>query len=149
MPYSLFCQILAYITSFNELSPISEKDLFDLAYISTNIPMVERLNISGITFVDSINDSFFLPDALDNDIKIMINKFIRAIEYHTKNMLLLPTKIEHIKIVSLLNTSFFNNCKENNVFQYNYRYYKAPEQLKKHGERLQNQIRSPICECCF
>ncbi|KAI8063418.1 uncharacterized protein B0P05DRAFT_581120 [Gilbertella persicaria] len=98
--------------------------------MSSNLPMVERLNISGIDFVDSTNNACFLPDALDNDVINLINKFIRAIEYHTKDMLLLPTKIEHINIVSLLNTSFFNNCKENDVCQYSYQYYEAPEQLK-------------------
>ncbi|KAI7867049.1 hypothetical protein BDF14DRAFT_1727253 [Spinellus fusiger] len=106
-------------------------------------------NISGITFVDSINDSFFLPDALDNDITSMINRFIRAIEYHTKDMLLLPTKIEHINIVSLLNTSFFNNCKENNVFQYNYRYYKAPEQLKNMENDFKIKYVVPFVNAAF
>ncbi|RCH99077.1 hypothetical protein CU097_008800 [Rhizopus azygosporus] len=35
--------ILAYITSFDELSPITEENLFNLAYISGNLSIVERL----------------------------------------------------------------------------------------------------------
>ncbi|KAG2234747.1 hypothetical protein INT48_000096, partial [Thamnidium elegans] len=97
--------MLAYITSFDELSPISEEDLFSLGYMSS---MDERLKISGVMFVDSVNDGCFLPDALDNDITSMINKFHinnkLATEYHTKDMLLSPTKIEHINIVTLLNS---------------------------------------------
>ncbi|KAI8641759.1 hypothetical protein BD408DRAFT_432989 [Parasitella parasitica] len=49
--------ILAYITSFDELSPINEENLFNMAYISSNLPIVERLNISGIAFANSTNDS--------------------------------------------------------------------------------------------
>ncbi|KAG1174573.1 hypothetical protein G6F70_000994 [Rhizopus microsporus] len=141
--------ILAYITSFDELSPITEENLFNLTYMSGNLSIVERLSISGITFVNSTNDSCFLPNALENDVTNMINKFTRAVEYHTKDMLLLPTKVEHINIVSLLNTSFYNNCKESDVCQYNYRYYEAPEQLKNMENDFKIKYVAPFVNAAF
>ncbi|OBZ81352.1 hypothetical protein A0J61_10599 [Choanephora cucurbitarum] len=141
--------VLAYITSFDELIPITEENLFDLAYMSSNLPITERLNMSGIAFANSISDGCFLPEALDDDVTNMINKFTRAIEYHTKSMLLSPTKIEHINIVSLLNTSFFNNCKESDVCQYNYQYYQAPEQLKNMENDFKIKYVVPFVNAAF
>ncbi|KAI9362368.1 hypothetical protein BD770DRAFT_467000 [Pilaira anomala] len=79
----------------------------------------------------------------------MINKFTRAVEYHTKDMLLIPTKIEHINIISLLNTSFFNSCKESDVYQYNYQYYQAPEELKNMENNFKIKYVVPFVNAAF
>lgn len=105
--------------------------------------------MSVIVFVNSTNGSCFLPNALDNDVTNMINKFSRAVEYHTKDMLLLPSKIEHINIVSLLNTSFFSNCKESDVCQYNYQHYQAPEQLKNMENDFKIKYVDPFVNAAF
>ncbi|GAA5816817.1 hypothetical protein MFLAVUS_010351 [Mucor flavus] len=110
-----------------------EQDDYGLVYL--------QLDMSGIAFVNSTNDSCFLPDALDNDVTNMINNFTRAVEYHTKDMLLLPTKIEHINIVSLLNTS--------DVCQYNYQYYQAPEELKNMENDFKIKYVAPFVNAAF
>ncbi|KAI8982360.1 hypothetical protein BDF20DRAFT_938360 [Mycotypha africana] len=105
--------------------------------------------MSGITFIDNVNSGYLLPDALDNDIINMINKFIRATEYRTKDMLLLPTKIEHINIVSLLNSSFFNNCKNDDLCRYSYRYHESPENLKNMENDFKIKFVVPFVNAAF
>ncbi|KAI9022895.1 hypothetical protein CLU79DRAFT_149702 [Phycomyces nitens] len=106
-------------------------------------------SISGITFEDSLNSGSFLPDPLDNDVISMINKFTRAVEYRTKDMLLSPTKIEHINIVSLLNTSFFNSCKDDSIYQYSYRHYEAPETITNMENNLKIKYIAPFLNAAF
>ncbi|KAI9245765.1 hypothetical protein BY458DRAFT_536990 [Sporodiniella umbellata] len=105
--------------------------------------------MSNIVFVNKTSDNCFLPDALDNDVISMISKFTRVIEYDTKDMLLIPTKIEHINIVSLLNTSFFNNCKESDVCQYSYKCYQSPEQLKNMENDFKIKYVAPFLNAAF
>ncbi|KAG2196548.1 hypothetical protein INT47_010387 [Mucor saturninus] len=128
-------------SSIDELSPIKEEDIFDMAYISSNLPLVERLNMSGIAFIDSTNSNCFLPGAIENDVTNMINKFTRAIEYDTEDMLLFPTKI----VVGI----FFNNRKDSIVCQFNYRYYQAPEHVKNTEDDFKSKYVVPFINAAF
>lgn len=49
----------------------------------------------------------------------------------------------------LMICSFFNNCKESDVCQYNYRYYEAPEQLKNMENDFKIKYVAPFVNAAF
>ncbi|CAO3683164.1 unnamed protein product [Rhizopus stolonifer] len=93
---------IAYVTSLDEIEPMSLENLGEIRYMSKSESMVDRLMYSGIDFVDACEDRQYMSDILDDNIQRLVDQFSRAVRYKNVSLLLRPLKPDLVNITILL-----------------------------------------------
>ncbi|KAG0757481.1 hypothetical protein G6F57_010553 [Rhizopus arrhizus] len=118
---------IAYVTSLDEIKPMTLENLGEVRYMSKSEPMIDRLMYSGIDFVDACEDRQYTPGILDDNIHSFVDQFVRAVRYKDGNLLLSPLKPELVNITILLLSCHFNILKEYRIQQLNFQSYRPVE----------------------
>ncbi|KAG1138056.1 hypothetical protein G6F37_010799 [Rhizopus arrhizus] len=118
---------IAYVTSLDEIKPMTLENLGEVRYMSKSEPVIDRLMYSGIDFVDACEDRQYTPGILDDNIHSFVDQFVRAVRYKDGNLLLSPLKPELVNITILLLSCHFNILKEYRIQQLNFQSYRPVE----------------------
>ncbi|KAI8345273.1 hypothetical protein EDC96DRAFT_567863 [Choanephora cucurbitarum] len=103
----------------------------------------KRRKCLALLFTSSTSDGCVLPEALENDVSNMINEFIR---YRTE-LRLHPH--DRILVITGNFASIPNFVIASDIYQYNYQYYQAPEQLKNMENDFKIKHVAPFMNAAF